>query len=75
MQPILDALCSNPQLLDHPRLTDAIEGFDVYEVIDNVEEERRRRMRQGLSVLSNKDMLRNKFQQHLVAELAEEKAA
>lgn len=75
MQPLLEALCANASLLDHPDLTDAIESFDVYDVIDKAEEERRRRMRQGLSVLSNKDMLRNKFQQHLVAELAEEKAA
>ncbi len=70
MHPMLEALCSAPPFIAHPAIVTAIDDFDVWATVDDLEAERRRRRSLGLPLVSGKEMLREAFFKHLAAELS-----
>ncbi|ACM39154.1 MULTISPECIES: DUF6551 family protein [Rhizobium/Agrobacterium group] len=69
LRPILEALCSAPPFLSHPDIVAAIDSFDVFATISSMDQQRKKRMRDGLPNVSSMEMLRTEFFRHLAAEL------
>jgi hypothetical protein len=61
LEPVLTALCERPRTIARRDFPSLLAEFDIFTVIDEIAEYRRRRLRGGLVVATGKELLRQKL--------------
>lgn len=59
LMPVLEGLCGRPDALSSPRIMDVLADFDIYAESDKLADLRRKQLRSGLPVTTQKELLRH----------------